>query len=79
MMVLKEYVMSIAVEKNVPLPKLRTRNIYPYEQMEVGDSFFLENAHMPTVSNNNNQRGKKLGMKFIARKEGNGARIWRIE
>ena len=71
--------MSIAVENNIPLPKIAKRNVYPYESMDIGDSFFLESANPQTVANNNYVRGKKLGMKFIARKEGNGVRVWRIE
>jgi len=68
----------IAVEKNKPLPKERLRNSYPYKQMEVGDSFFVDDTPMQVVLNSNYRMGSKLKMKFTARREGAGVRVWRI-
>ena len=68
----------ITVEKNVELPVTRVRNSYPYKQMEVGDSFFVDNTKMQIVCNANYRANKSLGKKFIARREGNGVRVWRI-
>jgi len=64
---------------------------YPFDQMELGDSFFvpltdLAFAKRPgsTVINAASNYGRKYNMKFIQRKifiggEPSGFRIWRIE
>jgi hypothetical protein len=66
---------SIDVQKDVPVPEARKR--YPYKDMEVGDSFFVEAGGIQNVCNQNYRMGKKLGMSFIARKEEGGVRVWR--
>lgn len=68
----------IQVENNVPIPKGRTTNIYPYKAMDVGDSFFIDDTDMQVVLNANWRASKRLNMKFTARKEGAGVRVWRI-
>jgi hypothetical protein len=47
--------------------------------MVIGDSFLVPDANLQVVCNNNWRMGKKLGMKFIARKEVDGVRVWRVE
>jgi hypothetical protein len=54
------------------------RQKYPYKEMEVGDSFFVSAGGIQNVCNQNYRMGKKLGMSFIARKEGDGVRVWRV-
>jgi hypothetical protein len=66
---------SVELEKGVPLPVARQK--YPYKEMEVGDSFFVFAGGIQNVCNQNYRMGKKLGMSFIARKEGDGVRVWR--
>ena len=66
---------NVELEKGVPLPVSRKK--YPYKEMEVGDSFFVAEAGIQNVCNQNYRMGKKLGMSFIARKEGDGVRVWR--
>ena len=68
----------IELTKEVPVPEPRIRNVYPYKVMEVGDSFLVPNVKMQIVLNNNYRTGKRLGMQFIARKEGEGVRVWRV-
>jgi len=68
----------IEIEKNLPLPEERIRNVYPFKQMDVGDSFHVEGVSMQIVLNANYRAGKQLGMKFIARKDETGVRVWRI-
>jgi hypothetical protein len=69
----------LAIEKNRELPKIRVRNSYPYKVMEVGDSFFVEDTSLQVICNSNYRMGKQLGVKFIARKEKDGVRVWRTE
>lgn len=74
----KEIVM-IQIEKNIPLPPEKKRNTYPYKSMDIGESFLVTEGKMQIVCNANYRASKAMGMKFIARKEGNGVRVWRIE
>ena len=63
------------VQKDVPIPEARKR--YPYKEMDIGDSFFVDAGGIQNVCNQNYRMGKKLGMSFIARKENGGVRVWR--
>ena len=67
---------SVGLDKDVPLPEARKR--YPYREMEIGDSFFVEGGGIQNICNQNYRTGKKLGRSFIARKEDNGVRVWRV-
>ena len=67
---------SVGLDKDVPLPEARKR--YPYREMEVGDSFFVEGGGIQNICNQNYRTGKKLGKSFIARKEEGGVRVWRV-
>ena len=64
------------VEKSVPLPEGKKR--YPYKEMEIGDSFFVGDGKLQVVCNANYRASKRLGMQFIARKETEGVRVWRV-
>lgn len=66
---------NVGLDKDVPLPEARKR--YPYKEMEVGDSFFVEGGGIQNICNQNYRTGKKLGRSFIARKEEGGVRVWR--
>ena len=70
--------MTLAVDKGIPLPEEKKRNVYPYKQMDVGDSFFAPGTKITVMCNLQYRMGKKTGMKFTARKEGDGVRVWRI-
>ena len=70
--------MSIAVESNIPLPSERTKR-YPYKEMELGECFFVPESKIQLICNANYKAQKRTGMKFTARREGNGVRVWRIE
>jgi len=50
---------------------------YPYEEMEVGDSFVVPVEARAKVLNANYRAGKRLGRVFIARTEGDNIRVWR--
>ena len=64
------------VEKSVPLPEGKKR--YPYKEMDIGDSFFVGDGKLQVVCNANYRASKRLGMQFIARKEPEGVRVWRV-
>jgi len=78
------------IEKDVPIPRSRA---YPFQEMEIGDSFFVSCDGYQTQSKRDKFRVigcriiqslrpfRQNGKKFITRtdRENNGIRCWRIE
>ena len=75
-MLMSEYT-GISIESSVPIPEDRVVRRYPHGEMEVGDSFFIKDVGLQVVLNANWRAGKRLQRKFIARKDGEGVRVWR--
>jgi hypothetical protein len=75
-MLMTEY-SGIRLENNIPIPEGKVNRRYPHEDMEVGDSFFIAGVALQVVLNANWRAGKRYAKKFIARKEGEGVRVWR--
>jgi len=69
----------IKIDKEIPPPQRKKRNTYPYRKMDVGESFFVGDVNISLMCNNNYRISRATGMRFIARREGNGVRVWRIE
>jgi hypothetical protein len=65
------------IDKDVQLSNKSRPYIYPYRDMDVGDSFFVPEGKMPTVNAANYRAFKSLGWKFSARKQDGGIRVWR--
>jgi len=81
-MISKKEINKMKIEKNIPAPSGPNggRNKYQWRDMEIGDSVFFDNE--PKVSQSKPSMaakvwGHKKNIKFAARKEGNGVRIWR--
>lgn len=76
---------NIQIDKNVPMPEdtRTTASTYPFEQMEVGDSFFVPGKKRTQMDNACGHWRKKKGWKFTvnARTEEGvlGCRVWRKE
>ena len=74
----------LQIEKGIPLPerKFFGEPAYPYNQMEVGDSFMLphedSNKAVARLSSTAAAYGKRAQMKFSVRKVEGGARVWRV-
>ena len=68
----------VQIETGVPIP-VGVRRSYPYREMSVGDSFWVEGIGLQVVMNTNYRWGKRLGRKFIARTDGPGVRVWRVD
>jgi hypothetical protein len=75
----------IPIDKGVPIPRAKRGGpgkrpaIYPWMDMEIGDSFFAEGltqAHLAAVGS---YTERKTGWKFTTRKVPGGTRVWRIE
>lgn len=70
------------VERKVEIPP-RTKGLkYPWDELKVGDSFFVDQKvtsnGMYSCAANYNRRAKKP-IKISVRKEGNGIRVWRVK
>ena len=63
----------------VPIPQPIKRHNYPYEQMQVGESFWVNGISMQSICNANRRQSKRLKRKFVCRGEGDGVRVWRVE
>jgi len=68
---------EIGIEVGVPAPKMRVVYAYPYEEMELGDSFTVPLSARAKVLNANYRAGKRLGWVFTAKTEGEQVRVWR--
>jgi hypothetical protein len=75
------------IEKNIPM---KTRGKYPFNEMEVGDSFFVPNpfhnkARQAALARNGKRYRKRAGktQRFVTRTAvhmtATGVRIWRVE
>lgn len=70
--------MAYVIEKGIPLPtKAKTVCPYPWEEMEVGDSFLVPGAKRVTMASACRYAGKKRGRRYIARPMADGIRCWR--
>lgn len=71
----------LAIQKDIPIPPkaitTRLSKIYPFEYMQIGDSFFIEN-----VDDIKKKRASlanyvlKKGFKIASREEEGGLRVW---
>jgi len=78
---------SQKIENNVPIPDVHSKIKYPWPEMEVGDSVFIEAEKGETpdtlkikAGGSAAYYGRKTGKKFktaFLRKE-NGIRVWRV-
>ena len=68
----------LEIEKGNVFPNPRVVYAYPYESMEVGDSFTVPVTARAKVLNANYRASKRLGVKFSSKSEGDVLRVWRI-
>ena len=69
---------AIELETGRPVPVARVVYAYPYEEMDVGDSFCVPVSARQKVLNANYRASKRLGWRFTAKTEGEVIRIWRV-
>lgn len=68
---------EIVMESGIQMPKARVVYAYPYEEMDVGDSFVVPLDARAKVLNANYRAGKRLGRVFTAKTDGEQVRVWR--
>lgn len=77
------------IDKNIPIPKVKYRQAgtsykYPFLDLQVGDSFFVEcskerkRAVQSTVVSIASRLKKKYKRSFISRNLEGGIRVWRV-
>jgi hypothetical protein len=68
-----------AIEKNIPLA---TKQAYPFDQMQSGDSFLIPETDPKKIgyirAQINNLKNKYPGKVITTRKEETGLRVWLI-
>lgn len=71
------------IEKNKPIPsKAHHRKKYKFDELKVDESFFVDgktSSELMSAATSFLKRRKGTKIKFTARQEGSGARIWRIK
>jgi len=75
----------IKIDKNVPIPRLGRRPLYPWMEMEVGDSFVFPKRIKPSIANSMSYKTAKLLQKrgiqrrYVTRLIEDGViRCWRL-
>lgn len=66
------------VEKNVVIPET-ARQSYPWDEMSVGDSFFVPAGKQKRVSVAACTRGARCNEKYSVKRVGDDYRVWRIK
>ncbi len=69
--------MKIKIEKGVEFTLGHTNAKYPWDDMEIGDSFFFADQKVVSAACSRNQRDKSK--KFVTRQVEGGFRVWRVE
>jgi hypothetical protein len=69
---------EIALETGRPAPLVRVVYAYPYEMMDVGDSFCVPVGARQKVLNANYRASRRLGIGLTAKTEGLVVRVWRV-
>jgi hypothetical protein len=66
------------IEKNIPIPEITSKR-YPFDEMEVGDSFLVPPLQVPSARSLMSYTNRKDKSKsFMSRTSEDGIRIWRI-
>jgi hypothetical protein len=69
---------AIELETGKPVPAARVVYAYPYEEMDVGDSFCVPVGARQKVLNANYRASRRLGIGLTAKTEGSVVRVWRV-
>lgn len=72
---------EVKIDQGIPIPNAgcgHGRKRYPWDKMEVGDSFLHESEKPSSVSGQASMAGSRLGFKFSTRKTEEGYRVWRV-
>lgn len=66
------------IETGIPFPDRKVwRSIYPWRDLDVGQSFFVKDGVFRTMQAGASLAGKRLNKQFRARTVDGGVRVWR--
>ena len=69
----------VKIEKGIPIPKkFGTCAKWPFEKMEIGDSFLMPELAAQQASGRAGYWARKMGHKYTCREVEGGTRVWRI-
>lgn len=66
----------VNIDKDVPMPTQHGSTLYPWDSMEVGDSFLVIGGKMTGSGTATKRYAPKV---FSQRKTVDGYRVWRVE
>lgn len=69
------------IESGVPVPPkgvFGRSSKYPWQLMDVDDSFMVEKGNLKSLRTTAYGAGKRMGLKFTARAVEGGVRVWRV-
>lgn len=67
---------QVTVEKGIAIPVASRATKYPWDKMEIGDSFFMDVSVTSASAAASNAR-KRYGFFYTVRAENAGSRVWR--
>ena len=67
------------IETDIPVPMSTRNRKYPFLDMKVGESIWFVEPVNGRAYRSALSTGTRHGLKFIARPENNGIRVWRSE
>lgn len=70
---------AMNIDTDIPIPagKCGGNHKWPWDQLEVGDSFLMPRK-LSSASGQATAHAKKTGRKYTCRTEAEGIRIWRV-
>ena len=69
------------IAKNIPIPEGGKGRplVYPFGNMEIGDSVYVDGRKKASIQAACRGYGKRHNMRFTTRAEKSGLRVWRVE
>ena len=67
------------IETDIPVPMSTRSRKYPFLDMQVGESIWFDEQVNGRAYRSALSTGTRHNLKFVARKEDSGIRIWRAE
>ena len=67
------------IEKGIEVPNYERYRKYPFEGMEIGDSFLVPHEMKNRVQASASSYGRRKNKRFLTRTVESGVRVWRVE
>lgn len=71
---------GVVIEKGIPLPSRQVARKYPFDEMEVGDSFFVTDVSVVLLHAHARRHSpRRFTCRTVVEGDIKGVRVWRIE